>query len=131
MSRIQNWFGFYFAGTYFHTLDKSNDGKLEYSSYFAILSIFIITTSNLMFALGLALTFGYPDGVFLSKFSNVAIVLGLFSLYWMYFVWRDRYKDIVRSWVESRSRAKRIGMGVNWFLFGGFAIMIVRLIVIM
>ena len=130
MHRIQDWLGLYFAGTYFHTLDKNNGGQLEYSLRFVLLSIYIIVLANLMFAAGLTFTFFGPDTIFESKLAIVLILIGLFLLCWIYFVWHDRYKDLVRPWVDSRARAKRIGMGVNWFLFGSFALMIIRIIIV-
>ena len=130
MHRIQSWLSLYFAGTYFHVLDKNNGGRLEYSSYFAQLSIYIIAVANLVFAASLTFTFFGPVEFLQSKLTTVSIASGLLALCWIYFVRRDRYKDLVRPRVGGRARTKRIGMGVNWFLFGCSALMLIRIIII-
>lgn len=132
---LLNWLdrciGLYFAGTYFYSLDKSNGGNLECSTHFAIQSIFIIVLANLLFAAGIAFTFFGLDTLLQSKLTNVSILIGLFSLCWIYFVWQDRYKAFVRDGKDEQDKAKRIGMGVNWTMFAAFFAMIIRLIIIM
>ena len=128
---LDRWIGLYFAGTYFHMLEKRNGRRLEYHWYFAVTSIFLITTANFMFVVGVAVTFGHTDGVLSSKIHNAAILIGFFSLCWIYFVWRGRYRNIVRAWKERRIFAKRTAMRINGFLFGAFAVMVARVIMLM